>query len=231
MILRDYQERAIAAVREHYRSGRKRVLLVMATGGGKTATASALLAASVARGKRCVFVVHRREIVLDTARRLREQGLRVGVVMAGEPFDAEALGHKDGRMVERVYARLDPAALAARMRAALGGTPVGQTQWTEADLVDELDAQVVPTRDGTWHRPLTTLELAALQGLPITVNGSPLILAGNSASAWRERIGNAVPVGAASAIARHMLLTLGSVAAGRGTFSSDAVWVERASVQ
>jgi hypothetical protein len=35
MILRDYQERAIAAVREHYRAGRKRVLLVMATGGGK----------------------------------------------------------------------------------------------------------------------------------------------------------------------------------------------------
>jgi imidazole glycerol phosphate synthase subunit HisF len=40
-----------------------------------------------------VFVVHRREIVLDTARRLREQGLRVGVVMAGVPFDAEALVH------------------------------------------------------------------------------------------------------------------------------------------
>lgn len=58
-----------------------------------TATASALLAAAVARGNRCTFVVHRREIVLDTARRLREQGLRVGVVMAGVPFDAEALVH------------------------------------------------------------------------------------------------------------------------------------------
>lgn len=112
------------------------------------------------------------------------------------------------------------------------GSPSLRVRWLARDLRSTPPfALVLPTRDGTWHRPLTTLELAALQGLPITVNGSPLILAGNSASAWRERIGNAVPVGAASAIARHMLLTLGSVAAGRGTFSSDAVWVERASVQ
>jgi superfamily II DNA or RNA helicase len=66
------------------------VLLVGATGFGKTATASAIMASAVARGKRCAFVVHRREIVLDTARRLREQGLRTSVVMAGEPFDPEA---------------------------------------------------------------------------------------------------------------------------------------------
>ena len=68
---------------------------------------------------------------------LRASGLPVDVLAA-------VLGHKDGRMVERVYARLDPAALAARMRSALGGTPVGQTQRTEADFVDGVDAQVVP---------------------------------------------------------------------------------------
>jgi len=89
--LRDYQLRAIAAVREHYRSGLRRVLLVGATGFGKTATASALMAATAQRGRRSLFVVHRREIVLDTARRLREQGLRVGVVMAGVEHDAEAV--------------------------------------------------------------------------------------------------------------------------------------------
>lgn len=90
MILRDYQERAIAAVREHYRRGRKRVLLVGATGFGKTATASALMAASAQRGKRAIFLVHRREIVVDTATRLRALGLRTGVVMAGIEADLEA---------------------------------------------------------------------------------------------------------------------------------------------
>jgi hypothetical protein len=40
--------------------------------------------------------------------------------------------------------------------------------------------------DGTWHRPLTTLELAALQGLPALVDGKPLALAGKAP----QNIGN-----------------------------------------
>jgi superfamily II DNA or RNA helicase len=89
MILRDYQIRAIDLVRAEYRRGRKAVLLVLPTGAGKTATASQLIAWAVARGRRCLFVVHRREIVLDTHRRLVAAGVPCGVVMAGEkPSDA-----------------------------------------------------------------------------------------------------------------------------------------------
>jgi hypothetical protein len=63
--------------------------------------------------------------------------------------------------------------------------------------------------DGTWHRPLTTLELAVLQGLPaFHGDGTPLVLAGQSHSAWRKRIGNAVPPPAAQAVATAMLTTL-----------------------
>ncbi len=88
-------------------------------------------------------------------------------------------------------------------------------------------APVLPTADGTWHRPLTTLELAALQGLPTEIDGKPLTLAGKSATAWRERIGNAVPVPAALAIARQMLLTLSGADAERWALSGDgAVWVD-----
>ena len=47
----------------------------------KTATASALIQWAVAKGRRVVFIVHRREIVLDTARRIPG----AGVVMAGHP--------------------------------------------------------------------------------------------------------------------------------------------------
>ncbi|NBW38896.1 MAG: DEAD/DEAH box helicase [Cytophagia bacterium] len=60
------------------------MLLVLPTGAGKTATASQLIAWAVARGRRCLFVVHRREIVLDTHRRLVAAGVPCGVVMAGE---------------------------------------------------------------------------------------------------------------------------------------------------
>lgn len=68
---------------------------------------------------------------------------------------------------------------------------------------------IIAAADGTWHRPLTTLELAALQGLPTRMpDGAPLRLAGTSVSAWRERIGNAVPPPAAQAIAERMLIAL-----------------------
>jgi len=64
---------------------------------------------------------------------------------------------------------------------------------------------IIISLDGAWHRPLTTLELAAIQGLPIFINNEPLKLTGKNDSDWRERIGNMVPVGAATAIAETML--------------------------
>ncbi len=87
---------------------------------------------------------------------------------------------------------------------------------------------VIISLDGTWHRPLTTLELAALQGFPLYMpNGSPLKLAGGSHARWRERIGNAVPVGAAKAIGETILRAL--LPAAKGMFLtyqvSEKVWV------
>lgn len=88
---------------------------------------------------------------------------------------------------------------------------------------------VVPliiAKDGTWHRPLTTLELAALQGLPVLIDGKPLKLAGSSATDWRKRIGNAVPPPAARAIAEQMLIALVEEAEGAMLLRGDgAVWV------
>lgn len=67
---------------------------------------------------------------------------------------------------------------------------------------------IIIAADGTWHRPLTTLELAALQGFPTVVDGKPLKLDGEASGAWRERVGNAVPPPAARAIAERMLVCL-----------------------
>lgn len=84
---------------------------------------------------------------------------------------------------------------------------------------------VIIAADGTWHRPLTTLELAALQGLPATVEGAPLRLAGKAVGKWRERIGNAVPVQAATAIAETLLKALLAAALGTWTLGSTGIWV------
>ncbi|MCC5904076.1 MAG: DNA cytosine methyltransferase [Halomonas sp.] len=83
---------------------------------------------------------------------------------------------------------------------------------------------VIRSLDGTWHRPFTTLELAALQGL--VDPGEHLELEGLSDSAWRERIGNAVPGPAAEAIANVIGTTLLLAWAGE-TFAlgSTPIWV------
>lgn len=84
---------------------------------------------------------------------------------------------------------------------------------------------VIESLDGTWHRPFTTLELAALQSL---VDPEEMFeLDGLSDQAWRERIGNAVPPAAAEAIAHVMGTTLLLAEAGE-TFmlNSMPIWVQ-----
>lgn len=86
---------------------------------------------------------------------------------------------------------------------------------------------VIIALDGTWHRPLTTFELAMLQGFPTTMNdGSPLTLAGNSDARWRERIGNAVPPPTAEAIAEEILTSfLASEFNDDWRLSAAGIWV------
>ena len=88
---------------------------------------------------------------------------------------------------------------------------------------------VIRSMDDTWHRPFTTLELAALQGL--VDPEEHLELEGASDSAWRERIGNAVPAPAAAAIASVMATTLLLAWTGK-TFVLNAmpVWVRPVAV-
>jgi site-specific DNA-cytosine methylase len=93
---------------------------------------------------------------------------------------------------------------------------------------------VIIALDGTWHRPLTTLELLALQSFPVRfLDGSPVILSGKSDSAWRERIGNAVPPEASRRIHEQILLPLLQHAVGE-TFvlssSETPLWVRREAI-
>jgi len=92
------------------------------------------------------------------------------------------------------------------------------------DATDQMIARII-SENNTWHRPFTTLELAALQGL--VDPDHDLLLAGNSETAWRERIGNAVPPPAAEAIAGEMGRTLLLAWSGE-TFAmgSTPIWVQ-----
>ncbi|BAQ44346.1 DNA cytosine methyltransferase [Methylobacterium aquaticum] len=91
---------------------------------------------------------------------------------------------------------------------------------------DERLVAMIRALDGTWHRPFTTYELAALQSYVDPEDPQPLVMAGSSDSAWRERIGNMVPAASAEAIMGVIARTLLLAWAGE-TFllSSERIWV------
>lgn len=91
---------------------------------------------------------------------------------------------------------------------------------------------VIRSIDGTWHRPFTTLECAALQSMfdPEKYFTSPedyWDLHGMSDSAKRERIGNAVPRASAKGMASAIYLCLLNAMNGETfTLSSQPIWVQ-----
>lgn len=91
---------------------------------------------------------------------------------------------------------------------------------------------VLVAADETWHRPLTTLETAALQGFPWEdAAGAPLLLDGKSRAKWQEHIGNAIPPPSAEAIGREMIRTLLMSKLGQTfTLSSTKQWVRPVAV-
>lgn len=88
--LRPYQKDAIANVRMLFKQGRRRVLLVLPTGAGKTRTGAEMAIRAVATGLRVLWLVHRTELGDQGAAAIRSlltsRGL-VGVVAAGSRED------------------------------------------------------------------------------------------------------------------------------------------------
>lgn len=95
---RPYQIQAIDEARKLVRSI-PLVLLVLPTGGGKTLIAALVIRGAVAKGRRVVFLAHRREIIAQSFWKIVDAGVpehAVGVVMAdgwitdreGRPYDA-----------------------------------------------------------------------------------------------------------------------------------------------
>jgi len=80
--LRGYQERAITDLRSALAGGRRRVVLYLPTGGGKTVVAAGIIQQARAKGKRVAFVCNRVELVLQTVEHLQAAGIDCGVVQS-----------------------------------------------------------------------------------------------------------------------------------------------------
>ncbi len=83
--LRPYQIRAIAELKAEIRSGRRRVLLQLPTGAGKTLTAASILAGALAKGSRSLFLAHRVELIDQTVTAFDRLGItRTAVIRSND---------------------------------------------------------------------------------------------------------------------------------------------------
>ena len=87
LTLRPRQEKAIQDIREAYRMGYKAPILVAPTGFGKSATATVMIRAAMAKGHRVWFMAHLKELLDDAARKLRDTRIPHGFIMAGRLAD------------------------------------------------------------------------------------------------------------------------------------------------
>jgi len=83
--LRPYQEHAIAALRQAFAQGKRRVVLQLPTGAGKTATAADMIRNAITRGRKCIFVADRIELIDQASERFDDEGIPHGVIQADHP--------------------------------------------------------------------------------------------------------------------------------------------------
>lgn len=151
--LREYQKRAIQCVRDEMSRGNRRVLLVIATGGGKTVTSGSIILNSVAKGKRCIFLAHRKELIDQCSRTLDHLGIDHGVIKRG-------------------HARRD---LSKMVQVASIQTLVKRDHWP-ADLIviDEAHRSCANTYKIILARYPENVALLGLTATPYRLDGKPL---------------------------------------------------------
>ena len=83
MQLRDYQTAAIDDIRAEYRAGHRAVCFQLSTGGGKSYTAGSMIRMAADKGRRCLVLAHRIELVAQLSGTLRQLGVDHGLLLRG----------------------------------------------------------------------------------------------------------------------------------------------------
>jgi superfamily II DNA or RNA helicase len=133
--LRPYQREVIDRINAEIAAGRRRILLVMQTGAGKTMTAAAFCADAIAQGRRVLWLTHRRELVNQASRTLYRNGIDAGIILPGFPM--------------RLGEAMQVASIASLHARAIRGSSI---DLPEADLVVVDEAHHAPAR--SWRRLL-----------------------------------------------------------------------------
>lgn len=87
--LRDYQEKILLAIREKAKSGSRRILVVLPTGGGKTHIMGSLTKNALEKDNKVLALMHRRGLVDQMIDIFEECGVDSGCIMAGREPELE----------------------------------------------------------------------------------------------------------------------------------------------
>lgn len=85
--LRDYQQKVKSDLYQNIKNGTKKTLIVAGTGAGKTECACAIVQDILSRDRRVAFLVHRDNLVRQTAARFEKYGIKPSIVAGGHPCD------------------------------------------------------------------------------------------------------------------------------------------------
>lgn len=84
MSLRTYQQKIVHDIFQHWKNGRKRVLMQSGTGTGKTRMFNHIAALAEKKGHRVLIVADRRELIMQAWKSLFDvSGIHAGIIMSG----------------------------------------------------------------------------------------------------------------------------------------------------
>lgn len=81
--LRPYQEQFIDDIRHEFAIGKRRVCAVAPCGSGKTVMAGWMARGALVRGRRVLFMVHRKELIEQTSRAFQRLGINHSLILKG----------------------------------------------------------------------------------------------------------------------------------------------------
>ncbi len=159
--LRPYQKDGVAKTFASWRGGLLRILLILATGGGKTTMFSFIAGLLAAKQQRTLVLVHRRELATQAAARFEEFGVDFGFIMPGKPM----------RLAAPVQIAMVPT-LVRRMDT----DPALQTLFKSIRVLICDEAHL--STAATWQEILRRFPQALLLGVTATpwrLSGKPLV--------------------------------------------------------
>lgn len=127
--LRPYQQQIVTDCRHAFREGDRKVLVQLATGGGKTVLGSFMVhGASQQRNLTCWWLVHRRELISQASRTFYDMGIPHGIIAGGHASDP--LARVQVGSIQTIARRLDN--LPPPDMIVFDETHhIGAAQWTE----------------------------------------------------------------------------------------------------